>query len=69
MVFEEHQEFLVPVLGQAGTDDFSCCHVQGREQSRRAVAFVVMRHRCRPALRHRQGRLGAVQRLDGGLFI
>ena len=42
---------------------------QSREQSRCTVAFVVMRHRAATPLFQRQAGLGAVQRLNLGLFI
>jgi hypothetical protein len=55
--------------GQALAEDLPGGHVQGREQRRGPVALVLVRHRPGPALDHRQGRLGAVQRLDLGLLV
>ena len=44
-------------------------HVQRREQGRRPVALVVVRHRAAPALLPRKPRLRAVQRLDLALLV
>ena len=59
----------MPVPGQALADHLAGEHVQRREQRRGAVALVVMGHRRRPALDHRQRRLGAVQRLHRGFLV
>ena len=66
---EETDEFLMAMLVHAASDHGSVEDVERREQRRRAVALVVMRHR--PALSglDRQARLGAVEGLDLALFV
>ena len=59
----------MPVPRQAGSDHLPGQHVQRGEQRGRAVPLVVMGHRLRPTGHHRQRRLGAVQRLHGGLLV
>ena len=59
----------MPVARHALADDAAVEHVQRREQGRRAVPDVVVRHGAGPALLDRQSRLGPVQRLDLGLFV
>ena len=44
-------------------------HVQRREQGRRAMSDVVVRHGAGPALLDRQSRLRPVERLDLGFFV
>ena len=39
---EEADELLVPVLLHAAADDLAVEHVEGQEQRRRALAFVVV---------------------------
>jgi len=57
----------VPAVAIADGD--SACHVQGREQRRHAMAFVIMRLARRYAWRKRQNRLRTVERLNLALFI
>ena len=66
---EEADELLMPVARHALADDAAVEHVQRREQGRRAVADVVMRHGAGPTLLDRQPRLRPVERLDLGLLV
>ena len=67
--FQEADEFLMAVLAHATPDDRSVEDVQGGEERRRAIAFVIMRHRPALAGFERQPRLGAVEGLDLALFV
>ena len=49
-LFEEADEFLMPMPRHAITDHSAIKHTQSRKQGGRAVAFVVMRHRATAAL-------------------
>ena len=53
----------------AFTDDEAALDVEGREQGRRAVTLVVVRHRGGAALFHRQAGLRAIERLDLALLV
>ncbi len=66
---QEAEPLLVPMLGQAGADQLAGQDLKGREQGRRAVALVVVRHRAAPALRQREARLRPVEGLDLALLI
>jgi hypothetical protein len=66
---EEADEFLVPVALHAVADHGVVQDVEGGEQGRGAVAFVVEGQRARLALLHRQARLGPIERLDLALFV
>ena len=59
----------MPVALHVAADDGAVEDVEGGEQRRRAVAFVVVGHRPGAARLHRQTRLGAVERLDLALLI
>jgi hypothetical protein len=59
-LLEEPDECLVSMARQAGTDDRAIEQAQGREQGRRAVAFVVVGHRATAAFLHREARLGTI---------
>ena len=65
---EEANE-LVPVLLHAAADHAAVEHVERREQRRRAVALVVMRHGAAASRLQRQPRLGAVERLDLAFLV
>ena len=67
--FQKIQELVMAVFGDTRSDDLSRGDLQSGEQSGGAIALVVVRHGFPAALLHRQGRLGAVQRLDGSFFI
>src|SRR6202047_4109947 len=54
---------------QAAAGGGSVKHIEGGEQRRCAMAFVVVGHRPSAALLHRQTGLGAVERLDLTLLI
>src|SRR5215831_6938349 len=57
------------VTSHVVTDDGAIENVEGGEQRRGAMAFVVVRH-CAGATRlHRQAWLGAVERLDLALLV
>src|SRR5438132_14435930 len=66
---EEADELLVPVALHVAADDGAVEHIEGGEQRRCAMAFVVVGHRPSAALLHRQTGLGAVERLDLALLI
>ena len=68
-LFEEANELLVPMARHAFADHLAIQHAQGREQGRRAVALVVMRHRAAAPLFDRQPRLGAVEGLDLAFLV
>ena len=51
------------------TDDLAFEHVKGGEQSRDAMAFVIVGHGAGLPLLHRQHRLGAIERLNLALLI
>ena len=62
-------ELLCPVPRLAFADDDARLDVEGSEQRRGAVALVVVRHRLRPALFHRQARLRAIESLNLALLV
>src|SRR3984957_16771894 len=66
---EETDELLMPMALHVAADYGSVEHVHRRKQRRRAIALVIMSHRSRPALLHRQARLGSVERLDLALLV
>ena len=66
---EKADELLMPVTAHALADDLAVEDVEGGEQGRGAVAFVIMGHRAATAALHRQSRLGAVECLDLALLI
>src|SRR5260221_9398543 len=51
------------------TDNGAIENVEGGEERRGAMAFVVVRHRAGAARLHRQAWLGAVERLDLALLV
>ena len=66
---EELQELSVAVLSQALADHHSGQDVQRSKERGRAVAFVIVGHRARPPLFHRQGRLDPIESLDLALLV
>ena len=66
---EEADEFLVPVALHAWADDGAVEHVEGGEQGRGAVAFVVQGQGARFALFHGQARRGPIERLDLAFLV
>jgi hypothetical protein len=66
---QEFQKLLMPMALVTLSDYLAWEHFQGGEQSRCAIAFVVVSHRAATALLQRQAGWGAVQRLDLGLLI
>ena len=66
---EEADEVLMAVTLHVAADDGAVEDVEGGEQRRGAVAFVIVGHRPGAARLHRQARLGAVERLDLALLV
>jgi hypothetical protein len=67
--FDEAEELLVPVTGQAFVDHLTGGHIQGGKEGGGSVPFVVMSDGPGPALLEREARLGTIQSLDLALFI
>ena len=61
---EEADEFLMPVARHAFADHLAVEHAEGRKQSGRAVALVVVRHRSTATLLQWETGLGAIEGLD-----
>src|SRR6266436_9985488 len=61
---EEADELLMAVTFHVVTDNGAIENVEGGEERRGAMAFVVVRHCAGAARLHRQAWLGAVERLD-----
>src|SRR6202521_5481920 len=68
-LFQEADELLGAVTRQALADDLASLDIEGRKQRRRAIAFVVVRHRLSTALLHRQARLRAIERLNLAFLV
>ena len=68
-LLEKTQELAMAMTRHAGPDHLAVEHVESREQGRRAVALVVVRHGAGAPLLQRQSRLGAVERLDLALLV
>ena len=66
---EEADELLVPVALHIAADDGAVEDVEGGEQRRRAMAFVVVGHGSGAALLHRQAGQGAIKGMDLALLI
>ena len=66
---QEAQEFLMAVLSHAFPNHPAIEHVEGSEQGRSAMPFVIVCHRATPALFHGQARLGPLQRLNLAFLI
>src|SRR5256884_9084247 len=66
---QELEEFLMPVPTLALPNDLAVQHAQRREQGRRPVALIVVRHRAASPLFQRQGRVGLIQGFNFALFI
>ena len=66
---EEAHQFSVSMALHVAADDSAIENVEGGEQRRGAMAFVVVGHGSGTALLHRQTGLGAVERLDLALLI
>jgi len=66
---EEPEKLVVSMARHAVADDRSVEHAQCREESRRAVAFVVVCHRAITVFLQREARLGTVQGLDLAFLI
>ena len=68
-LFEEVQELLGPMAGQAFANDRASRDIESRKQRRGAVALVIMGHGSGPALLQGQARLCAVECLDLAFLI
>jgi len=66
---QELEKLGVAMAGQALADHRPAQHVERGEQGGGAVALVVVGHRARAALLHRERRLRAIQRLDLALLV
>jgi hypothetical protein len=66
---EEADELLMPVALHTAANDSAVEDIERGEQRRRAVAFVVVRHRPGAARLHAQPWLGSVERLDLALLV
>src|SRR6202012_2997491 len=68
-MIQELHELPTAVALPASADDFAVQNVEGSEQSRGAIAFVIVRLTFRQARPQRKNRRGAIQRLDLTLFV
>ena len=66
---EEADKLLMPVSTHALADHSPIQHVEGGEQSCRAVALIVVGHRLAAPRSHGEPRLGAIERLDLRLLV
>ena len=66
---EETDKFLMPVARHTVADHLAVEHAEGREQSGRAIAFVIVGHGPTAPLLHRQTRLSPVEGLDLTLLV
>ena len=66
---QEADELLMAMALHILADDGAVQHVEGGEQGRGPVPFVVMGHGAGTAPLHGQAGLGAVKRLDLGFFV
>ena len=66
---EEADELLMPVTLHVAGDNRAVEHVEGSEEGRRAMPFVVVGYGAGAALLHGQAGLGAVERLDLALLV
>jgi len=66
---EELDPFLMTVLVHAGRNDPSFGHLDGREQRRRSVALVVVRHRAATAFLYGQFGLRPIEGLNRCLLV
>jgi len=68
-LLEEPDELLMSMARHTVADDRAVEHAQCREQGRRAVALIIVRHRATAAFLHREARLGAIQGLDLAFLV
>ena len=66
---EEADELLVAVLGHAAAQHGAVANIEGGEQSRHAIALMIVGHGAASARLERQPRLCTVERLDLTLFV
>ena len=66
---EEPDELLMSMAAHALADHLPVQHVECREEGRRAVALVVVRHSLAAPGLHREPGLGAIERLDLRLLV
>src|SRR5512139_688011 len=68
-LFEETDEFLMPMAGHTVPDNLAVEHIEGCEHGSRTIAFIIVCHSSTAPFLHRQTRLGAVKRLYLTLFV
>ena len=66
---EKANEFLMPMLLHAASDDRPIKNIQRGKERRRTMALVVMGHRSAFSRLERQARLSAVERLDLAFLV
>lgn len=66
---EEADEFLMTMALHVAANDGAVEDVQRREQRRRAVTFVIMRHRSGATFLQRKAGLATVERLNLAFFV
>jgi hypothetical protein len=66
---KEANEFLMAMALHVAADHRAIEHVERREQRRRTVSLIVVRHGPGAALLQRQTGLGAVERLNLAFFV
>ena len=66
---EKANEFLMPMLLHAASDDRPIKNIQRGKERRRAITLVVMGHRSAFSRLERQARLSAVERLDLAFLV
>jgi len=66
---KEANEFLMAMALHVAADHRAVEHVERREQRRRAVSLIVVRHAPGAAFLQRQTGLGAVERLNLAFFV
>ena len=66
---EKADELLMAMTLHVAADNSAIEDVEGGEQGRRAMSFIVMGHGAGAARLHRQSRLGAIERLNLALLI
>ena len=66
---QKSNELLMPVAFHATADHLAFEDVEGGEQRRRTVSFVVMGHGPRAPWLHRQARLSSIECLDLALLV
>src|ERR1700722_58581 len=68
-LFQKLEEFSSAMARHAFPDDLTCRHIERREQSCRAVTFIVVRHGTGAPLLERQTWLRAIEGLDLAFLV